>query len=255
MSPSTSPKRGGTRREGWVSSQRAPLPSVSPAISVAPKNRRCLTSDSARRGRRLVGCRLRRRCPATPSAPRCGATNGRDVDMADRSGHRGSAASHPIDDRSNQSCPPCFVRIRLTRASSIAPHLRSRERCTIGVRALGYRVGIAWRDSLDRALARRPWLTSRSPRPVDTDPRRVRVVAERRVLPRRRGFVSSSLRLAQRRAGLIALALLPLTLAHLGMLRVMHGESPLGPWPALAVLVLQLALVAMSKLDAGSAEA
>lgn len=83
----------------------------------------------------------------------------------------------------------------------------------------------------------------------------MRVVAERRVLPRRRGFVSSSLRLAQRRAGLIALALLPLTLAHLGMLRVMHGESPLGPWPALAVLVLQLALVAMSKLDAGSAEA
>ncbi len=83
----------------------------------------------------------------------------------------------------------------------------------------------------------------------------MRVVAERRVLPRRRGFVSSSLRLAQRRVGTIALALLPLTLAHLGMLHVVRGRGTLGVWPALAVLALQLTLFAISRLEVGSAEA
>lgn len=119
--------------------------------------------------------------------------------------------------------------------------------CTTHAPALGYRVGIAWRDSLDRMVARHPWLAPQSAPPADTNAERVRVLSERRVLPRGPEFGSSSLRQARRRLGTIALGALPLTLAHLIVLRAVGGGGRLGVWPDLAVVFLQLALLAISR--------
>lgn len=86
----------------------------------------------------------------------------------------------------------------------------------------------------------------------DRDPPE-RVIAERRVLPRRREFVSSSEQHAARRLGRVALWALPLTLAHLFALRLAEGRADFGWWPELTVVALQLGLVGAARSSADAA--
>lgn len=121
-------------------------------------------------------------------------------------------------------------------------------------------MGIPWRDTFARAFARHLWVDRRAPESSrETQPERVlseRVVAERRVLPRRREFASSSEKWARKRLGLVAFWSLPLTIVHLLALRVLEGGSRLhGWWPELSVLLLQGFVAALARSRRGSASA